>query len=133
MIAAAQVIISSTAIEHIGVLSTEQLVVPVAAIELVIAIVSVEHVVAIAWTLTRPAVSCALVGIRRLEHLEGLQRAVELALDAETMERLEQIFDINHGRPLKRGPAPEAVLVRGRHRGQETDPVADAVRYLLAQ
>jgi len=67
-----------------------------------------EHVVAIAWTLTRPAVSCALVGIRRLEHLQGLQRAVELALGAETVERLEQIFDINHGRPLQRGPAPEA-------------------------
>lgn len=67
-----------------------------------------EHVVAIAWTLIRPAVSCALVGIRRLEHLAGLQRAVELALDAQTVERLEQIFDINHGRPLQRGPAPEA-------------------------
>jgi aryl-alcohol dehydrogenase-like predicted oxidoreductase len=67
-----------------------------------------EHVVAIAWTLTRPAVSCALVGIRRLEHLDDLEHAVELELDAETMERLEQIFDINHGRPLMRGPAPEA-------------------------
>jgi aryl-alcohol dehydrogenase-like predicted oxidoreductase len=64
--------------------------------------------VAIAWTLTHPAVTCALVGIRSLEHLEGLARAVELQLDADTMERLEQIFDINHGRPLQRGPAPEA-------------------------
>ena len=47
--------------------------------------------VAIAWTLTRPAVSCALVGIRRLEHLEGLQRAVELEpFSCQIRRQLEQ-------------------------------------------
>lgn len=67
-----------------------------------------EHVVAIAWTLANPAVSSAIVGVRRLEHLEGLERAAELELDPEVIERLNEIFDINRGRPLKPGPAPEA-------------------------
>jgi aryl-alcohol dehydrogenase-like predicted oxidoreductase len=67
-----------------------------------------EHVVAIAWTLAHPAVSCAIVGVRRVEHLEGLERAVELELDESTMTRLNELFDINKGRPLQPGPAPEA-------------------------
>jgi aryl-alcohol dehydrogenase-like predicted oxidoreductase len=67
-----------------------------------------EHVVAIAWTLANPAMSSAIVGVRRLEHLEGLDRAAALQLDEETMARLEEIFDINRGRPLQPGPAPEA-------------------------
>ena len=67
-----------------------------------------EHVVAIAWTLAHPAVSCAIVGVRRIEHLEGLERAAELALDEATMARLNEIFDINKGRPLQQRPAPEA-------------------------
>ena len=67
-----------------------------------------EHVVAIAWTLANSAVSSAIVGIRRLEHLDGVERAAELHLDRETMERLDQIFNINRGRPLQPGPAPEA-------------------------
>jgi aryl-alcohol dehydrogenase-like predicted oxidoreductase len=67
-----------------------------------------EHVVAIAWTLANPAVSSAIVGVRRLEHLDGMERAAGLHLDRETMERLDQIFNINRGRPLQPGPAPEA-------------------------
>ena len=68
-----------------------------------------ENVVAIAWTLAQPAVSSAIVGIRKLEHLEGLDRAAELALSAETLTRLDEIFDINRGRALSTGkPAPEA-------------------------
>jgi aryl-alcohol dehydrogenase-like predicted oxidoreductase len=67
-----------------------------------------EPVVAIAWTLAHPAVSSAIVGVRTLEHLEGLGRAAELELDAEVMERLDQIFNINRGRPLRPGPAPHA-------------------------
>ena len=66
------------------------------------------HVVAIAWTLANPAVASAIVGVRKLEHLDGLERASELALDAEAMARLEEIFNINRGRPLRPGPAPEA-------------------------
>lgn len=67
-----------------------------------------EHVVAIAWTLAHPAVDSAIVGVRRLGHLEGLDRAAALELDDETMARLDEIFDINNGRPLGKGPAPEA-------------------------
>ncbi|MBN1641313.1 MAG: aldo/keto reductase [Anaerolineae bacterium] len=67
-----------------------------------------EHVVAIAWTLAHPAVSSAIVGVRRLEHLEGLARASALELDAETMARLNEIFDVNRGRALRPGPAPAA-------------------------
>jgi aryl-alcohol dehydrogenase-like predicted oxidoreductase len=67
-----------------------------------------EHIVAIAWTLANLAVSSAIVGIRRLEHLDGIERAAELELDEETMARLDDIFNINRGRPLGPGPAPEA-------------------------
>ncbi len=66
------------------------------------------HVVTIAWTLANPSVASAIVGVRKLEHLDGLERASELALDAEAMARLEEIFNINRGRPLRPGPAPEA-------------------------
>ena len=67
-----------------------------------------EHVVAIAWTLANPALCSAIVGVRCLEHLDGLERAAALQLDEETMARLDEIFDINRGRPLQPGPAPEA-------------------------
>ena len=52
-----------------------------------------------------------IVGIRTVAHLEGLEgleRAAELQLDEETMARLDQIFNINRGRPIQPGPAPEA-------------------------
>jgi len=67
-----------------------------------------EHVVAIAWTLASSAVTSAIVGVRTLRHLEGLDRAASLTLDTETMVRLDGIFDVSHGRPLKAAPAPEA-------------------------
>jgi aryl-alcohol dehydrogenase-like predicted oxidoreductase len=67
-----------------------------------------EHIVAIAWTLAHPAVASPIVGIRRAEHLDGIERAAELSLDAATLKRLNDIFDINHGRPLMPGEAPEA-------------------------
>ncbi len=68
-----------------------------------------EHVVAIAWTLHQRAVASPIVGVRTLKHLEGLDRAAELVLDAETLAKLDEIFDINRGRPLRTGsPAPEA-------------------------
>lgn len=66
------------------------------------------HVVAIAWTLANPAVASAIVGVRTLEHLDGLARAAELELDSEILARLEKLFNINDGRPLRPGPAPEA-------------------------
>ena len=67
-----------------------------------------ESTVAIAWTLANPAVSSAIVGIRTVEHLDGLERAAEVQLDQPTMDRLDEIFNINRGRPLQRGEAPEA-------------------------
>jgi len=67
-----------------------------------------EHVVAIAWTLAHAAVSSAIVGVRTLAHLQGLDRAAALELDSDTLSQLDSIFDVNLGRPLKPGPAPEA-------------------------
>lgn len=68
-----------------------------------------EQVVAIAWTLAHPAVTSAIVGIRTLDHLEGMDRAAALELDDDTLAKLDEIFSINHGRPLRTGrPAPEA-------------------------
>jgi len=67
-----------------------------------------EHVVAIAWTLANPAVSSAIVGIRTPSHLDGIERAAEVALDQEVMRRLGDIFSINYGRRLQPGEAPEA-------------------------
>ncbi len=65
--------------------------------------------VAIAWTLAQPAVSSAIVGIRTLAHLDAMERASELELDTETLARLDELFDINQGRPLRTSkPAPEA-------------------------
>ena len=66
------------------------------------------HVVAIAWTLANPAVSSAIVGVRTVGHLEGLDRAAELQLTPEQMARLNEIFDINKGRPLRGSEAPFA-------------------------
>jgi len=67
-----------------------------------------EHIVAIAWTLANPVVSSAIVGVRTVSHLDHLERAAALTLDDETMRRLDEIFNINHGRPLQSKPAPEA-------------------------
>jgi aryl-alcohol dehydrogenase-like predicted oxidoreductase len=66
------------------------------------------HVVAIAWTLANPAVSSAIVGARTVAHLDGLDRAAELQLTPEQMARLNDIFDINKGRPLRGSEAPYA-------------------------
>ncbi|NSW53278.1 MAG: aldo/keto reductase [Anaerolineae bacterium] len=67
-----------------------------------------EHVVAIAWTLSRPAVASPIVGVRTEEHLDGLDRAAELELEPEVLAKLDAIFTPNSGRPLRVGQAPEA-------------------------
>ena len=65
--------------------------------------------VAIAWTLTQPAVSSAIVGIRTLSHLDDMERASELKLTKETLTHLDELFDVNQGRPIRTGKsAPEA-------------------------
>jgi aryl-alcohol dehydrogenase-like predicted oxidoreductase len=67
-----------------------------------------EHIVAIAWTLANPAVYSAIVGIRSFKHLDGLERAAELELPSGIMKRLDEIFAISKGRPLRNASAPEA-------------------------
>ena len=67
-----------------------------------------EAVVATAWTLQRPAVSTAIVGVHKPEHLDSVVRAAELELSDDVMARLDKIFDINRGRALRPGAAPEA-------------------------
>ncbi|WP_184943432.1 aldo/keto reductase [Kitasatospora kifunensis] len=48
--------------------------------------------IALAWLLTRPAVTAPIVGPRTLEQLHAAVRAVELTLDQKTLERLDEIF-----------------------------------------
>jgi aryl-alcohol dehydrogenase-like predicted oxidoreductase len=67
-----------------------------------------EHVVAIAWTRSQPAVASPIVGVRTVDHLDGLDRAAELELSEETMQQLDVIFDPNKGRGLRLGASPEA-------------------------
>jgi aryl-alcohol dehydrogenase-like predicted oxidoreductase len=67
-----------------------------------------ETAVAIAWTLHHPAVDTAIVGVRTVEQLDGLDRAAELRLSPETIARLDDIFDINRGRKILKGESPEA-------------------------
>lgn len=65
--------------------------------------------VALAWVLAQPAVSSAIVGIRKLEHMDDLERASELELDEDSLAKLNEIFDTNKGRPIRTSKsAPEA-------------------------
>ena len=66
-----------------------------------------------------PEVHSAIVGIRSVEQLDGIERAAELELSAEVMARLDVIFDINHGRPLKKARLPKRI------RGNKDDTVMD--------
>jgi aryl-alcohol dehydrogenase-like predicted oxidoreductase len=67
-----------------------------------------EHVVATAWVLQHQAVDSAIVGVRAVAQLEGLDRAAQLSIDQAAMERLNQIFDINKGRRIGTGRSPWA-------------------------
>jgi aryl-alcohol dehydrogenase-like predicted oxidoreductase len=67
-----------------------------------------ESVVAIAWTLANPTVSSAIVGVRSVEHLEILENAAALKLEEAQLAKLNELFTINRGRPLKPGESPEA-------------------------
>lgn len=60
--------------------------------------------VALAWLLSRPAVTAPIIGPRTMQQLDGALRAVELELSDETLARLEELFP-----PVgKGGPGPEA-------------------------
>ncbi|MFB7667255.1 aldo/keto reductase [Kitasatospora sp. NPDC056138] len=57
--------------------------------------------IALAWLLSRPAVTAPIVGPRTLEQLHAAVRALDLTLDQKALDRLDEIF------PGHR-PAPEA-------------------------
>ena len=48
--------------------------------------------VALAWLLTRPAVTGPIIGPRTIEQLDGAQRALELTLEDKVLARLDEIF-----------------------------------------
>ena len=58
--------------------------------------------VALAWLLRRPEVTAPIIGPRTMDQLTGSLRALELTLDAQTLERLDRIW------PGPGGDAPEA-------------------------
>jgi aryl-alcohol dehydrogenase-like predicted oxidoreductase len=58
--------------------------------------------VALAWLLHNPAVTAPIVGPRTLEQLESAVRATEIALSADVLAQLDEIF------PGPGGEAPEA-------------------------
>jgi len=64
--------------------------------------------VALAWVLSNPAVYTAIVGIREVSQLDGLDHAADLHLGHDVRKRLDDLFDINAGRALGKGPVPEA-------------------------
>jgi len=48
--------------------------------------------VALAWLLTRPAVTGPIIGPRTLEQLDGAQRALEITLEDKILARLDELF-----------------------------------------
>ena len=48
--------------------------------------------VALAWLLSRPAVTAPIVGPRTVEQLDGSLRALQVTLDDKTLTRLDEIF-----------------------------------------
>jgi aryl-alcohol dehydrogenase-like predicted oxidoreductase len=58
--------------------------------------------VALAWLAKQPGVTAPIVGPRTLAQLEGSLKAIEIALDDETLKKLNELF------PGPGGPAPEA-------------------------
>jgi aryl-alcohol dehydrogenase-like predicted oxidoreductase len=48
--------------------------------------------VALAWLVSRPAVTAPIIGPRTVEQFDGALRAVEITLSAETLTRLDEIF-----------------------------------------
>ncbi|RUS45808.1 aldo/keto reductase [Cohnella sp. AR92] len=58
--------------------------------------------VALAWTLTRPAMVAPIIGPRTLEQFENSLRTVDIVLEQEVLDRLDEIF------PGPGGAAPKA-------------------------
>lgn len=59
---------------------------------------------AIAWTLSNPAVHCAIVGARNPDQIQQTAPAGDLAFCAEDLERIE---DVMRGAVAVEGPSPE--------------------------
>jgi aryl-alcohol dehydrogenase-like predicted oxidoreductase len=49
-------------------------------------------VVALAWLLTRPAVTAPIIGPRTIEHLDGALDAVDITLDDKVLNELDELF-----------------------------------------
>lgn len=58
--------------------------------------------IALAWLLSRPAVTAPIIGPRTIEQLDDSLRALEINLSSETLAKLDEIF------PGPGGPGPEA-------------------------
>jgi aryl-alcohol dehydrogenase-like predicted oxidoreductase len=58
--------------------------------------------VALAWLLNNPVVTAPIIGPRTMEQLEGSLPALDLELEAETLDKLDEIW------PGPGGAAPEA-------------------------
>jgi aryl-alcohol dehydrogenase-like predicted oxidoreductase len=58
--------------------------------------------VALAWLMHNPVVTAPIIGPRTVEQLESAVRATGIALSAEVLKRLDEIF------PGPGGEAPEA-------------------------
>ena len=58
--------------------------------------------VALAWLLHNPVVTAPIIGPRTIEQLDSAVRATEIALDEETLQKLDAIF------PGPGGEAPNA-------------------------
>jgi aryl-alcohol dehydrogenase-like predicted oxidoreductase len=47
---------------------------------------------ALAWTLRRPEISCAIIGATSPEHVQENVKATDVTLDDATLERIEDIL-----------------------------------------
>jgi aryl-alcohol dehydrogenase-like predicted oxidoreductase len=61
---------------------------------------------AIAWTLANPAVHVAIVGARKVSHIEDSLRAVDISLTDSDIDEIETIMD--EATPVA-GPSPEGM------------------------
>ena len=55
--------------------------------------------VGLAWLLAQPAVTAPIIGPRTQEQLDGALKAVDVTLDAETLNRLDEIFPGHQSAP----------------------------------
>ena len=65
----------------------------------------VEANVALAWTLSNPAITSVIIGPCSVEDLNELLRSAQIELDKPTLDRIDEIF------PGMGGTAPEAYSI----------------------